>query len=169
MGLHGSRPAQACGNTDIKWPNDLLASERKICGILAETVDTEQGRAVVVGIGINLTKEAFPATLAGLAISVEDATTRRPERDIILAAVIRGFEHWYAVLNETGGSQQILETWATHSSYAEGKSVSISNGDEVMRGVTRGVESDGALRVETGNGALTIIRAGDVTSVRPAA
>jgi len=48
--------------TDIKWPNDLLAGERKICGILAEAIETDKGRAVVVGIGINLTTEAFPRT-----------------------------------------------------------------------------------------------------------
>src|SRR6266576_3119890 len=50
--------------TDIKWPNDLLSGERKICGILAEAIDTDKGRAVVVGIGVNLTKEAFPPQLA---------------------------------------------------------------------------------------------------------
>src|SRR5215467_12879272 len=45
--------------TDIKWPNDLLSGERKICGILAEAIDTPNGRAVIVGIGINLTPDAF--------------------------------------------------------------------------------------------------------------
>src|SRR3712207_882644 len=43
----------ACSlRTDIKWPNDIYAGERKLCGILAETVEAEAGRAVVVGIGI---------------------------------------------------------------------------------------------------------------------
>ena len=36
---------------DIKWVNDVLAGEKKICGILAETVETSTGLAVVVGIG----------------------------------------------------------------------------------------------------------------------
>ena len=54
--------------TDIKWPNDLLAGERKICGILAEAIETERGRAVVVGIGVNLTKEAFPPQLAEVTL-----------------------------------------------------------------------------------------------------
>src|ERR1043165_3583367 len=55
--------------TDIKWPNDLLANERKICGILAEAIETPTGRAVVVGIGINLTNDAFPDELINLATS----------------------------------------------------------------------------------------------------
>ena len=59
---------EACAvETDIKWPNDLMSGERKICGILAEAVETPTGRAVVVGIGINLTAEAYPADIAGVA------------------------------------------------------------------------------------------------------
>src|SRR5918994_2008411 len=54
-------------HTDIKWPNDLLSGERKICGILAEGIDTPSGRAVILGIGINLTPAAFPAELTGVA------------------------------------------------------------------------------------------------------
>ncbi len=46
--------------TDIKWPNDIMVNDKKLCGILAETVETPRGRAVVLGIGINLTKDSFP-------------------------------------------------------------------------------------------------------------
>src|SRR6266851_2526497 len=63
---------QACKvETDIKWPNDILFAEKKLCGILAETIDTDGGRAAIVGIGINLTAEAFPAALREVAISVD--------------------------------------------------------------------------------------------------
>ncbi|HEX5889742.1 MAG TPA: biotin--[acetyl-CoA-carboxylase] ligase, partial [Pyrinomonadaceae bacterium] len=62
--------------TDIKWPNDLLANERKICGILAEAIETPTGRAVVVGIGINLTNNAFPQELNSVATSVAQESGR---------------------------------------------------------------------------------------------
>ena len=46
---------RACAlQADIKWPNDLCVDDRKLCGILAETVETASGPAAVVGIGINL-------------------------------------------------------------------------------------------------------------------
>ena len=152
--------------TDIKWPNDLLAGERKICGILAEAIETEKGRAVVVGIGINLTKEAFPPNLNEVAISVEEATTKRPDREVLLAALLRAFSSWYLLLQQSGGQQQILEAWASRSSFAKGKRVKVTNGNEVVTGITGGVESDGALRVETDTDGVRIIRAGDVTSLR---
>jgi BirA family biotin operon repressor/biotin-[acetyl-CoA-carboxylase] ligase len=153
--------------TDIKWPNDLLAGERKICGILAEAIETEKGRAVVVGIGVNLTKEAFPPTLVEVAISVEEVTTKPPEREVLLTALLQAFSSWYSMLQENGGQQHILEAWASRSSYAKGRQVSVTNGVEVISGITRGLESDGALRVETGKDGIRIVRAGDVTSLRP--
>ena len=155
--------------TDIKWPNDLLASERKICGILAEGIETPAGRAVIMGIGVNLTDDAFPTELANVATSVarEAPRTRGPEREAILAALLKALARWYALLHESDGAEKIVAAWASRSSYASGKLVQVSNGDEVLQGVTRGVESDGALRLETAQG-LQLIRAGDVTSVRPA-
>src|ERR687883_395117 len=61
---------EACAlRSDIKWPNDILASGRKLCGILAETVEGAAGRAVVLGIGVNLTNRAFPAEILSSATS----------------------------------------------------------------------------------------------------
>ena len=152
--------------TDIKWPNDLLANDRKICGILAEGIETPAGRAVITGIGINLTDDAFPTEIANVATSVT-REGRRPERESILAALLRALARWYALLQEPDGAEKIVAAWASRSSYAADKFVQVTNGDEVLQGVTRGVESDGALRLETAQG-LQVIRAGDVTSVRPA-
>ena len=80
---------EACGlGTDIKWPNDILANEKKLCGILAETVETPQGRAVVIGIGINLTKHAFPEALEAVATSVETATGQAHDLESLLEALV---------------------------------------------------------------------------------
>lgn len=153
-------------HTDIKWPNDLLAGERKICGILAEVIDTDLGRAVVLGIGINLTEKAFPEALREVAISVSEATGRQPERDPILSALLNALARWYALLHESKGAERVLATWMSRSSYAEGRFVKVINGDETLIGVTRGLEADGALRLETETGALKTVRAGDVVSLR---
>jgi BirA family biotin operon repressor/biotin-[acetyl-CoA-carboxylase] ligase len=162
---------EACGvSTDIKWPNDLLSGERKICGILAEAVETPAGRAVVVGIGINLTAEAYPPELAGVATSVAEAATsvaetagRPPERETLLAALLRALGRWYSLLHDADGLEKIVAAWAVRSSYATGKLVTVANGDEVWQGITRGIESDGALRLETEAEGMKLVRAGDVS------
>jgi len=152
--------------TDIKWPNDLLSGERKICGILAETVETPAGRAVIVGIGINLTAEAYPRELAPVATSVAEAAGRPAERETILAGLQNALARWYSLLHEPDGLDKIVAAWAGRSSYANGKLVTVANVDEVWQGITRGIESDGALRLETETEGLKLIRAGDV-SLRP--
>ena len=152
--------------TDIKWPNDLLSGERKICGILAEAIETPSGRAVIVGIGINLTQSAFPSELTDVATSVSQVSGREPEREAIIAALLRALSRWYSLLTEPDGREKIVAGWSSRSSYATGKLVQVSNGDEIWQGTTCGVEPDGALRLETGNGEIKRVRAGDVYSLR---
>jgi BirA family biotin operon repressor/biotin-[acetyl-CoA-carboxylase] ligase len=154
--------------TDIKWPNDLLAGGKKLCGILAETVETPRGRAVVLGIGTNLTNDAFPKELEMHATSVEAATGQSANPEELLPSLISGLQKWYDALNVTTGSTKIIREWCARSSYADGRLVLISDGEQSFTGTTRGLESDGALRVETDAGKIKIVRAGDVSSVRPA-
>ena len=153
--------------TDIKWPNDLLAHERKICGILAEAIETSTGRAVVLGIGINLTNQAFPDDLINVATSVANESGRPAEREAILTALLQALARWYSLLQEPDGAEKIAAAWSSRSSWATGKLVQVANGAETLQGHTRGIENDGALRLETAQG-IQLIRAGDVTSVRPA-
>jgi BirA family biotin operon repressor/biotin-[acetyl-CoA-carboxylase] ligase len=160
----GDALREACElQTDIKWPNDILSGERKICGILSEAIETPAGRAVIVGIGINLTQNAFPPELSDGATSVAETTGRPPGREEILAALLNALSHWYSLLNEPG---QIIDAWSNRSSYAIGKLVQVSNGDDVWQGTTAGVEPDGALRLRTLSGEIKLIRAGDVYRLR---
>ena len=153
---------------DIKWPNDLLSAERKICGILAEAIETPSGRAVIVGIGINLTQDVYPAELAGAASSISEAVGRTADREVLITALLRWLTHWYSLLNESAGPESIVNAWTNRSSYAFGRVVQVSNGDEVWQGTTSGIERDGALRLRTASGETKVVRAGDVSSLRPA-
>lgn len=167
VAAHDSLLAACSLETDIKWPNDILFDEKKLCGILAETVDTPSGRAVVVGIGINLTQNAFPPELQTIATSVETATGVRPELGNLLEIVVRELIAHYDVLNRPDGGAEIIRCWCVRSSYCEGKSIRVTDGSETLVGTTRGLERDGALRVETDDGEIRVLRAGDVSSVRP--
>lgn len=159
----------ACAvETDIKWPNDILLNEKKLCGILAETVETSLGRAVVVGIGINLKKSSFPSEL-DVATSLDTAGEQAPDIEVVLAALVRALESRYEQLHQSNGPDEIVREWSVRSSFAEGKLVRVNENDETLIGTTRGLERDGALRLETENGEIRIIRAGDVTALRAAA
>ena len=75
-------------------------------------------------------------------------------------------ERCYEMLQSARGGEEILREWLARSSYGSGKRVRVVNGQEVLEGTTRGLESDGALRVETDEGKIRIVRAGDVTELR---
>src|SRR2546430_800338 len=152
--------------TDIKWPNDILVNDRKLCGILAETVDTPLGRAVILGIGVNLKHNSFSAEVEGVATSVEAATGRNADLELVIEPLFGSIVRYYQMLQHLGGSKEIVQEWSARSSYANGKRVRLVNSGEIVEGFTRGLESDGGLRIETDTGEIRIFRAGDVTAVR---
>jgi BirA family biotin operon repressor/biotin-[acetyl-CoA-carboxylase] ligase len=157
----------ACGlGADIKWPNDLLAGGRKLCGILAETAEGARARAVVLGVGVNLRRDAFPPELSDTATSVEEQTGRAPDAEGLLEACTRSLAARYETLHARGGAEEILRDWQQHSTYAHGRRVRVALAEETFEGTTRGLDPDGALRVETDEGTVRNVTAGDVTAVR---
>jgi BirA family biotin operon repressor/biotin-[acetyl-CoA-carboxylase] ligase len=158
---------RACNlSVDIKWPNDVCVNERKLCGILAETVDTESGLAAILGIGLNLRDESLPADVRSIAISVAAATGVSPDSERVLAELIKAFAERYELLQSAGGAEHTIREWCANSSFAVDRRVRVTLAAETFDGTTRGLESDGALRVETDRGKIKIVRAGDVTALR---
>jgi BirA family biotin operon repressor/biotin-[acetyl-CoA-carboxylase] ligase len=153
---------------DLKWPNDLLCSERKICGILVETAGLNQGGSprVIVGIGVNLNQRAFPppldTTATSLLIESGAAMGAATFRDLLLER----FSEWYDCWREEG-REQILTRWTALSSYATGREVSVKLESESLTGITEGLNRDGALLVRTVDGDLRTIIAGEVSRLRP--
>jgi BirA family biotin operon repressor/biotin-[acetyl-CoA-carboxylase] ligase len=160
---------KSCGlRADIKWPNDILANERKLCGILAETIETARGAAAVIGIGINLTKEAVSEVLRSGATSLEEVTSHKIDSEKVLSELLKAIAERYQVLQNKGGTEHTIREWCANSSYAFDRQVRVSLHADSFVGVTRGLENDGALRVELSDGKIKQVRAGDVTALRSA-
>lgn len=149
---------------DIKWVNDIHVGGKKICGILAETVETEKGLAVIVGIGINLKSSNFPPELAVTATSIEKETGTMPNVETFLPVLTSFLEKYCDLLYEDAA--KIRAEWSQRSSYAFGKVVRIMLENETIYGTTRGIEENGALRLELETGELRIIHTGEVEQVR---
>jgi BirA family biotin operon repressor/biotin-[acetyl-CoA-carboxylase] ligase len=151
---------------DIKWANDIHIGGKKLCGILAEMTETGKGLAVVVGIGINLRSSNFPPELKETATSVQQETNKTPDVEILLEALTRTFAKFYRMLKSENGAEKIRRQWAQRSTYFNGKSVRVVLANETFFGTTRGLEENGALRVETASGEMKIVQAGDVELLR---
>src|ERR1041385_5357134 len=151
---------------DIKWPNDVCVNDRKLCGILAETIETPTGPAAIIGIGINLKRTALPDELRQTATSVEEATGNEPDTERVLSELWRAFSGRYDMLQSSNGWEHTIREWCAGSSYAYERRVRVSLENETFTGITCGLDRDGALRVETDDGQIRIVRAGDVTALR---
>ena len=153
-------------NVDLKWPNDLMIGGRKIGGILTEMhAEPALVRFVIVGIGINVNQEKFPAELGGVATSLRVESGRVHSRVEILVRLLREFEKDYLRLVREG-SVSVVTTFQEVSSYARGKKVRVVTGAETFTGVTAGLTPEGLLRVERGGGEIVTVVAGDVAEVR---
>ncbi|MFM9905548.1 MAG: biotin--[acetyl-CoA-carboxylase] ligase [Pyrinomonadaceae bacterium] len=151
---------------DIKWVNDVLVGEKKICGILAETVETPRGLAVVVGIGINLKSVGLPDEIAEISTSIQKETGKTVRADDLAESLTRYAAYFYEILNQKDGSLEIRRHWQRRSSYFSQKPVSITISDEIFTGTTDGLEENGALRVIRSDGSVTIVQAGDIERLR---
>lgn len=154
--------------TDIKWANDIHSLEgKKLGGILAEVVETKTGNSVVLGIGINLRSTAIAPELCETATSIDNETNVLIDSEELLALLTKALQKYYQILHEENGNETIVSLWTERSSYASNKRVRVQLENESLTGVTRGLQTDGALRLETEAGTIKVIYAGDVIALRP--
>lgn len=151
---------------DIKWVNDIHVAGKKISGILAETTETTNGLAIVVGIGINLKQTNFPPEIAASATSIEAETASAPNAEILLQKLTFYLSQFCALLYAAGGAEKIRAEWTRRSSYALGKRVRVVLENETIHGETQGIEENGALRVALDSGEIRTVHAGDVEQLR---
>src|SRR4029077_10656152 len=147
--------AQTGLEVDLKWPNDLMLAGKKLGGILTEMhAEPSQVRFVIVGVGLNVNQEKFPADLAGKSTSLRMETGRAQSRLEVLVQFLRQFERDYQELLREG-AKSVVKRFEATSSYARGKRVRVTNGRESFTGVTAGLEEEGGLRGEHGTGGAT--------------
>ena len=158
----------------LKWPNDLVVgagelADRKLGGILCETVPG--AAVVVVGIGINVTlrQHELPVPQASsLALAGAEST----DRDTLLRALLRSFGDWYTRWSEADGDAEAagLRDAYLRACVTLGREVRAElPGGRVVTGRASGVDRAGALLVTTADQGETPIGAGDVVHLRPAA
>lgn len=153
-------------DADIKWVNDVLVDEKKICGILAETTDSESGLAVVIGIGVNLRPGNFHPEIAGTSTSVESLTGQKLTPSDFSKLLIEEIVPAYVNFQTVEGRREILDQWRSRSSYADGRMVTVTTANSTFTGVTRGITDTGGLMVEREDGSITIVTAGEIERLR---
>ena len=149
---------------DLRWPNDLLFGRRKFCGILSElNAEVTRIRHMVIGIGINVHQQQFPAELRELATSLYIETGRDWPRQELLAALLQSLDREVNALTAPGelerATASILARLERLSSWVRGKQVYVE-GLDGYEGVTEGLDARGFLQIRTAEGVKTVYSGG---------
>lgn len=151
----------------IKWPNDVLINGKKVCGILTEIgAEMDSIQYIVVGIGIdaNVDTETFPEEFRDSSTSLKNELGYDINRVEFVQKLLIELESLYLKFQKEGFTS-IIEEWRMMSATI-GQWVKITTQSRIMYGEAVGVDSDGALILETGEGRLEKIVAGNCEHLR---
>ncbi|PCJ57124.1 MAG: biotin--[acetyl-CoA-carboxylase] ligase [Candidatus Hydrogenedentota bacterium] len=138
----------------IKWPNDILGSGKKCCGILIES----QGDRTALGIGVNVhhVAEDFPEELREKAGSLASIFGGTWSREVLLLDILRHLDQ-KVMLIQQGHFEAVRKEWAQACNLI-GRRISINN----ESGVVEDIDHRGALQLRTSQGTQTVF-SGDIT------
>lgn len=157
---------RCCGvRAGIKWPNDIVLEDRKLCGILTELeleAETAALRHVIVGVGINVSQDAadFGPEVAPVAISLAQALGRAPRRSQLAAEVLSALDDLYRAF-----PAQKADYLARYRALCvtAGRAVRVLRPGQVRTGTAEAVNEDFALLVRWDNGEQEALSSGEVS------
>lgn len=147
----------------IKWPNDIILNQKKICGILTEmSTEIEWINYVVIGAGINVNTEGFPEEIAGTATSLYLEGSGKLQRSRLLAEVLKRFENNYELFLKFGDLSFMLEEY-NGLLVNRDREVRVMEPGHEYNGHAAGINQNGELLVCTEDGQIKNIYAGEVS------
>ncbi len=166
--IMGLAVARACRQlyqleVQIKWPNDVVADGRKICGILTEMkCEGSQIDYVVVGVGINTQVEVFPAELEKTAVSLHQLIGRAPDQEELIVCCMKEFERYYEQFLQTRDLSLLTEEYNELLAGRCGSVRVLEPGNEYT-GIAEGINERGELQVRREDRTLVSVYAGEVS------
>ena len=140
---------EACGvKSFIKWPNDIVAERKKLCGILTEmSAEPEHINYVVTGIGINVNNDSMPKEIENVSVSVKMLTGKEYKRSVIIASVMKWFDVYYREFLQYGNLKGIRDEYNRNLIHME-KEVEILKGNSSYKARSLGIDENGQLITE---------------------
>lgn len=146
----------------IKWPNDLVLGNKKVCGILSEMkLENRSAAYCVIGVGINIGQKVFARDLQDKATSLV-AEGVQVDAKSLLAAVLEAFAGLYDTFMESGDLGFIKDKYNEMLAGRNGQVRVLEPGGE-YEGKSLGINRTGELLVEKKDGTLQAVYAGEVS------
>ena len=148
-------------DASIKWPNDIIIDNKKVCGILTEmNAKAEKVEFVIVGIGVNVNNESFSEELKDIAISLKMANKIGEKRSTVAYKILNNFEKNYLIFEEKGflGLKQKYE----ENCITLNKEVEVISKNSFY-GQAIGIDEDGELVVKKPDGTIETVFSNEVS------
>ncbi len=146
----------------IKWPNDIIIGNRKVCGILTEmTAQTDRVDYIAIGIGVNVNHREFPEEIAQKATSLYIEGGKVIERNAFFACMLKHLDETIAEFL-TGVEMHENKIQFKTLCATLNRHVTASKSGKKIEGTAVGLTNEGELIIEEDNGTRVIVNSGDV-------
>ncbi len=147
----------------IKWPNDVLVNEHKVCGILTEmNAEPDFIHDVVIGVGINVNQKVFPEELQETATSLRIEKGEHIERSPLIIGAMEYFEYYYGIYAEHLDFSYFVQTYDGYL-INRGREVRVLDPKGEYTGTAEGVNDHGELIINLPDGSARTVSSGEVS------
>ena len=147
-------------NPTVKWPNDIMIGDKKVCGILLESISKNEMECVIIGVGINVNTSVFPDDLLVKATSLKNERKKDIDKESLLQEITKTFEKEYCDYQKS--RSDFLEN-IRKNFYLTDKNVSFIYNGEEKNGIVKGINNDGFIIITLDNNETITLSSGEVT------
>jgi BirA family biotin operon repressor/biotin-[acetyl-CoA-carboxylase] ligase len=172
LGVVNALQEHGVAGVQLKWPNDLVAMDSKLGGILTEAQSQAGGTiTIVTGIGLNVdlgdhSLLKVEADWAQRVIDLKSFAGSVPDKNVLASSLVSRLCRLLPDY-EAGGFEQFREQWQQYD-WLRGRTVTIETQKQQITGVGTGIAEDGALLVDTGSAGIQRVSSGTVTGTEVA-
>ena len=146
----------------IKWPNDIVINDKKVCGILTEmSAQMDYVNYIVIGIGINVGNEEFPEEIKDVATSIYLESGKHVNRAMLIEKIWEEFEDYYELYEKTQDLSSLVKEYDSYL-VNRGQKGRVLDSKEPYEGKAMGITDRGELIVDTWE-ARRLVSAGEVS------
>jgi BirA family biotin operon repressor/biotin-[acetyl-CoA-carboxylase] ligase len=149
----------------IKWPNDIILNDKKVGGILLETIPDKNSNSCIIGIGINCHQKNtdFPIEIQSFATSLDIESHSITYRNLFAKRLLSSLDHWLEISKKN--SRKIVEQWHLLSILLGHRVILLFNGKK-FAGNCIGIDPEKGLILQLDTGGVRMFDAAHTTIIR---
>jgi len=138
---------------ETKWPNDLLKNDKKVCGILSESIfEGEKAKSIIVGVGLNVNQiqTDFSNDLSHIATSLHMIDKKKRDTEQFIEPILKEMNKLVRPVN----AGKIVQSWRQFCLHQDSE-IQFHDGQKIISGIFRDINLSGAAILQTQNGNLS--------------